>query len=365
MNLFVLSECEPENVDVGLLVSRNLECFLSRVFNATFLYPKKDKKIALLHRSKNRLLKSWFTLDQLPKLGKGPNVLLILGTTPHFLLSTYALKGWLKQFDVRIGYVLDGFPVSELDRRSVPNLDYLFVMNSEITQEIQKVHGIDTYFLPLAIDTFNVELNQSPRWIDVLGYGRTHEQFHQQLLQLAHQPEGPFYFYSTFAHSELKNCHEHMLLQSKLLSHAKLNLCFEASNVPRFQGHSPLLYRWFESWLWGCNPVGKKPFGQGVAELMDWENSVIELPDDPADWLLFLQETLTDQETLATNSQRNYRACLLQHDWGYRFQTMFNVAGLPTPESLQAYIRALQLKANELPINQSFYSASVSPVIAQ
>ncbi len=364
MNLFVLSECEPENVDVGYLISRSLESFLSRVLNVTFLYPSKDRKVGLLHRSKNRLLKSWFTLDQLPNLGKGPNVLLILGITPHFLLSMYSLKGWLKQFDVRIGYVLDGFLVSNLDHRVVPDLDYLFVMTSELTQEIQKVHGINTHFLPLAIDTSNAKLNQSPRWIDILGYGRNHDRLHKQLIQLAHQPDGPFYFYSTFAHSELLNCHEHMLLQAKLLSHAKLNLCFEASNVPRFQGHSPLLYRWFESWLWGCNPVGKKPFGQGVAELMDWENSVIELPNDPADWLLFLQETLADQETLAANAQRNYRACLLQHDWCYRFQTLFNVVGLPTPESLQEYINALQSKANQLPMNQSFQGADVSPITA-
>jgi len=362
MNLFVLSECESGNARSDFLMRRKLEGVLSRALNVTFLYPSKDRKVGLIHRSTNRLLKSWFTLNQLPKLGKGPNVLLILATAPHFLLSIYALKGWLKQFDLRIGYVMDGFPVSELDQRAMSNLDYLFVMNSEITREIQKVHGVDTHFLPLAIDTSNVGLNQNPRWIDILGYGRTHDQFHKQLIQLAHQPDGPFYFYSTSASSDIEDYHEHMLLQSKLLSHAKLNLCFEASNIPRFQGLSPLLYRWFESWLWGCNPVGRKPFGQGVDELMDWENSVIELPNDQADWLLFLQETLADQETLSANAQRNYRACLLQHDWCYRFQTLFNVVGLPTPESLQVCINALQLKANQLPINQVFQVAGISPI---
>jgi len=199
MNLFVLSECESGNARSDFQMRRKLEGVLSRALNVTFLYPSKDRKVGLLHRSKNRLLKSWFTLAQLPKLEKGPNVLLILGVTPHFLLSMYALKGWLKQFDVRIGYVLDGFLVSELDQRVVPDLDYLFVMNSEITQEIQKVYGINTYFLPLAIDTFNVGVSQNSRWIDILGYGRNHDRLHKQLIQLAHQPEGPFYFYSTFA----------------------------------------------------------------------------------------------------------------------------------------------------------------------
>ena len=349
-------------------MSRGLEGFLSRALDATFLYPHRNKTathkaVKLVQRSKKRLLKSWFTLDQLPTLGKGPNVLLILGTTPYFLLSMYALKGVLKQFDVRIGYVMDGFPISELDRRAVLNLDHLFVMSSDIAPEIQKIHSINTHFLPVAIDTFTVGANQNQsRWIDILGYGRTHDLFHKELIQLTHQPAEPFYFYSTFAHSELLNFSDHALLQSKLLSHAKINLCFEASNIPRFQGYSPLLYRWFESWLWGCNPVGKKPFGQGVAELMDWENSVIELPTDPTNWLPAVQETLADQAALGANAQRNYRMCLLQHDWCYRFQTLFNVAGLPIPESLQEYIHALQLKANQLPTTQSFQGACVSPV---
>jgi len=66
--------------------------------------------------------------------------------------------------------------------------------------------------------------------------------------------------------------------------------------------------------------------------------------------------------TLSANAQRNYRACLLQHDWCYRFQTLFNVVGLPTPESLQVCINALQLKANQLPINQVFQVAGISPI---
>jgi Glycosyl transferases group 1 len=366
MNLFVLSECNPENTHVGWLVSKSLEDVLARVLNTTFLYPIEDETEGFLHQRKKRFLKNWFRLDQMPTLGKGPNVLLIIGLTPHFLLSMHSLKGWLRQFDVRIGYLLDGFDPAHIDREVAPYLDHLFVIMSEITDEIQKTRGINTHFLPVAIDTFDVELSRQHRWIDILGCGRKHEQLHQQLVKHTHRPNSNlFYHYSTFAHPDLLDRDEHRQLQAKLLSHAQLNLCFEGSDISRFQGHSPLLYRWFESWLYGCNPVGKRPFGEGVAELMDWENSAIDLPEDEADWLVFLEDTLTDQETLATNAQRNYEECLLRHDWRYRIQTLLNVVGLPIPELLSADISALQEKANSFRVKPSVHVNGGSPIIAR
>ena len=97
---------------------------------------------------------------------------------------------------------------------------------------------------------------------------------------------------------------------------------------------------------------------------MNWENSVIELPEDLTDWLPCLQETLADQEALAANAQRNHRMCLLQHDWCYRFQTLFNRAGLPIPDALQEYINALQSKANQLSPSQPSYRACATPIAA-
>jgi hypothetical protein len=347
MNLFVLSECNPENTHVGWLSNKNFEDVLARVFNTTFLYPPEDKTTSLIGKWKNRLTKKWFELDQLPTLGHGPNVLLIIGMTPHFLLSMYALKHLLPRFDLRVGYLMDGFPTAYIDRAIAP-LDHLFVITPENVDEIERTHGVNTHFLPLGIDTFDVEPPQPQRWIDILGYGRRNEQLHQQLLEQSHQPnDSLFYYYSTFAKPDLLNCQDHRYLQAKLLSHAKINLCFEASNEFRFQGRSLLLYRWFESWLYGCNPVGRKPFGQS-ATLMDWENSAIDLPDDPAHWLPFLQDLLADSEALAINAQRNYRECLLRHDWRYRIQTLLEVSGMPTPELLTADINALQEKAKQV-----------------
>jgi hypothetical protein len=48
---------------------------------------------------------------------------------------------------------------------------------------------------------------------------------------------------------------------------------------------------------------------------------------------------------LLANTQRNYRECLLRHDWRYRLKVMFETAGLPIPEKLELEIGQLQQKA--------------------
>lgn len=360
MNLYILSENHPNNHQVGVLCNQNFEEVLARSFNTSFLYPSlnqtiklghyrfSDSKIAFIRRYRQRFYKSWFDLEQLPSLGKGPNILLIVGFTPRHLLSLHTLGSLLKKFDLRIAYLHDGFSSDHIDTSVIPYLDHLFVATAEIAAEInqdQRFNSINTHFLPMGFDTFDLK-HQERRWIDIISYGRRNENLHQQLVAHSHASNsGQFYFYSTFSHDVLLNKHEHFMLQTKLLENSRISLCFEASDVPRFRGYSPLLYRWFESWAHGCNIIGKKPFGQGTAELMDWPNSTIDLPDHPSDWIPFLESVLADQETLATNSKRNYRECLLRHDWRYRIQTMLETVGLPTPEILKADIQALQERA--------------------
>jgi hypothetical protein len=78
---------------------------------------------------------------------------------------------------------------------------------------------------------------------------------------------------------------------------------------------------------------------------MDWENSTYEIPDNPNDWIPFLEQLLDDRETLLKNSQRNYRESLLRHDWRYRIRDIFHTLELPIPEKLHQEIARLTEKA--------------------
>jgi hypothetical protein len=359
MNIFVLSELRPSNVHVGWSVNRSLEATLAATCKATFLYPTRrsnhdvlachypsdplgDSRVDVLQRYRQRVFKSWYQLDQLPTLGTGPNILLLIGVQQGFLLSMFALKGLLDQFDLRVGYLLDGFAPRQLNQLPLKKLDHLFVMSADLATETHQTHGISTSFLPIGIDTAKFGGYRQQRSIDILSYGRTDDALHRHLAQHYNQPDcDRLYLHSTFRHPHIDQPTQHMALLVKLLKRSKINLCFESVNKARFQGGSPLLYRWLEGWAAGCMIVGKKPTGQGVSALMDWPNSTIELPDHAPDWLPFLEALLNDEGRWADVSWRNYWECLQRHDWRYRLRDLFDCLGLPIPLRLQEEIARL------------------------
>ena len=367
MNLFVLSELHPNNKHVGWSVSYGLEETLANTCDTTFIYPVSnttiklskalefsDSHLALLRRCRHRVFKSWYEIDTPPTLGKGCNVLLIIGLQPHFLLSMHALGPLLKKFDLRLGYILDGFDPQNIDKAATEGLDHLFVMSAEIADTINASgattgSALKASFLPLATNALRVGAKDLHRWIDIIAYGRGNLNLHRCLqMNFNQQEQGRVYFHSTFSRTDVEDQKEHITLLCKLLDRSKLSLCFEASNIPRFMGYSPILYRWFEAWASGCTIVGKKPFGKGVAELMDWENSAIDIPDAESDWMPFFKSLLDDSETLSLNAQRNYRECLLRHDWRYRIQQMLQTVGLENPEQLSQGIVHLKKTAADL-----------------
>jgi hypothetical protein len=212
--------------------------------------------------------------------------------------------------------------------------------------QVNQQHLVPTHFLPMAKNMVGLKLNQGRRSIDLLSYGRRDERFHQQLVQhLRGSEQNLFYHYSTLLHPQSMNREEHTLLHSQILSNAKINLCFDASQQQRFFGRSPLLYRWFEGWAHGCVIVGQRPTGQGVLPLMDWENSVLELPKSRTDWIPFVQSLLANEESLAEISRRNYHEALLRHDWRYRLQEMWKVLGLSLSAPVQSGIDGLVLRS--------------------
>jgi Glycosyl transferases group 1 len=358
MNVFVLSELHPSNTHVGWSVSYGLHEILATTCNATLLYPVEndnamllkqykvaDNRVDFLKRYRHRIFKSWYEVDALPTLGSPPNILLVIGILPRFLLSIFALGPLLGQFDLRVGYLLDGFDPHQLNHPPLKQLDHLFTMSAELAEQVTAIHDLSSSFLPLGIDTTMFGRPKQNRPIDIMSYGRTDRRVHQQLQYYYNQQgEGGdrLYYHSTFSRPEVFSPKEHITLLARLMARAKINLCFEASAVQRFQGYSPISYRWFEGWAAGCAIVGTRPFGQGVNQLLDWQDSTLDIPEQSNDWISFFEDLLNDETRLAEISQRNYWECRLRHDWRYRLQNMFKTLKLPIPQKLAAEIIQLQ-----------------------
>lgn len=353
MNIFVLSELSSENNHVGWSVSHSLEETLASACQAKFIYPHwnghaswsghptttpdaVDQQVNFLNRCRNRLLKSWYTVEAWPELGPGPNVLLVVGIRSKFLLSMFALGPVLDQFDLRVGYLLDGFEPHYLKQPPLAKLDHLFVIGSQLAEQIRSLYSTNVSWLPLGINTLPWGNYSNNRSIDLMGYGRMNETVHARLQQHFNRADSDrMYFHSTFTCTDVRNPKEHIALQIKLLKRSKINLCFEVSNIHRFLGRSPLLYRWLEGWAAGSAIVGTRPRDPEVAALMDWPDSTLELPPDAEEWIPFLESLLDDEAKLAEISHRNYRECRLRHDWRYRLRDLFNIMHLPIPQTLE------------------------------
>lgn len=367
MNLVVLSQVHPSNRHIGFSVIHDFERFLRSTLKPTILYPLpnqsinvklfkqhkfSDQELAFLRRYRHRIFKSWYELSVPPAIEKipnknHPNVLLILGLTPDFLLSIHTLESILNQFDLKIAYLLDMSFACHVDRSVASLLDYVFVISAGFFDHTVTNLSFEIGVMPLGIDTCQVHYNRGHRPIDIFGYGRFEPSVHRVLQ--AHYNQSPqmerIYLHSTFSGGNVESVAEHMALHSKLLSHTKISLCFEASNTPRFQGASPLLFRWLEGWLHGCVLVGKAPRDHEVAQLMDWENSTFEVPDNVDDVVPFIEALLDDQYSLSEISYRNYQECCWRHDWAYRLRDIFNALELPVPEVIADRIGQLRLKS--------------------
>lgn len=355
MELVILSELNPDNTHVGWSVSRSLESVLATTCNARFIYPVENKPIHPYLKSQNRIFKSWYKLSSQSildldlKNNSKSKVLLIICLTPGFLLSIHSLGALVNQFDLKVAYLLDGYSVDTFDRSVIPLLDHVFTICSETSTNIKKNLGLNSSFLPLGIDVLKYGSKQNDRPIDIFGYGRKDPLVHQYLISVYNRLESDrFYYFTSFTGAHVENVEHHTYLHHRLLSKSKISLCFEASSVPRFQGHSPILYRWFEGWAAGCTLVGRRPFGEGTDVLMNWENSTIEVPDNEEHWSDFFEDLLNDENTLAANMHRNHRECLDRHDWRYRIQQIFEGLNLTPPQALRDQIDQLQNYAHSL-----------------
>lgn len=351
MNLFVLSELQFVKNHVGWLASYDLEQVLANTCNATFIYPEPNDQIRLFKRYRHRIFNSWFKTKDLPTLGEGPNILLVVGINYDSLQMMPSLGSLAKKFDLRLAYLFDIYEPRYLDKQIVPEFDSLFFPVAEIAEQVKELFGVNSTFLPHAVNALDYGSNHRHRCIDIIGYGRGNSDLHAYLQKHFNQADKEqIYFHSTFTKPQVSSHKEHKTLLAKLLGKSKISLCFEASKEGRFRGYSPLLTRWFEGFAAGCTIVGKKPFGKGVADLINWEDSTIEIPENPGEWIPFFEGLLDDDERLIANSQRNYQECFLRHDWRYRIRDMFQTVDLPIPQKLEDEIGQLKQKAEAVTV---------------
>jgi hypothetical protein len=280
-----------------------------------------------------------------------PNVLLVIGISGAQLEPLSSIPDWRQRFDLVIGYVFDAW-ILEAYPNFTNQLDHLFVPLPEVIPTLQAHFGIPVSLLPFGVDALVHGSQGSDRPLDVISYGRIPFQFHQSFSKAFNQPGSAQCYYRSLPrraeyaptrdYYERDDRYDRQLL-FHMLRRTKVALAFDTLYPGmRVFPYSFVTLRWFECGATGCAIAGIRPTTPIGNQLLNWQDAVIDLPDDPETSVQIVKDLLADSSRLEEIHRRNYRENLSRHDWRLRIQDLLTQLNLPLPTKLVYQLEQLK-----------------------
>lgn len=288
-------------------------------------------------------------------------VLILVCLTLWDCMILYHLPKWRSQFDLVCAYIFDAtFPVKYVKswrryrfRRFIASLDYLFIPMTGSLQDFVETFQVPVAMVPMACDVMKFGSYNTERYIDLMGYGRqlsTHSNVFEQAYNDP-QSQRTYYYTSHMNIGKIVDFYGHRKLFWKLLSNSHISLAYDVlttNNSAKKFSFSFVSQRWYESLAAGCLVVGKRPQCPEAEQLLNWEDVTIDVPDEPAELIPFIESLLSDKQRLHSAHHRNYLNSLARHDWRYRIIDLLNYLGLEQPSSLQQALSDIHQKYETL-----------------
>ena len=304
--------------------------------------------------------------DNLPDSNQvGNKFLFVTAMTIHQVCQILdSIDNWRTRFDKVCAYVTDSF-ISESDYNKSPwrkrfsksmktigMLDYIFISTGSNVAEFQEFYNIPAMFIPIACDVVKFGSSNSNRFIDINGYGRQDPEISALLADIYNKPGTPDIYYHTdhMQTMSVKNHQQQRYLFWKILQQSKILLAYDpvkADTSNRFK-FSFVALRWMEGITAGCLVVGKRPDCKEAEELLFWEDSTIELPDEINAIPGSIRTLLEDTQHVEAIRNRNYLHALKYHDWRYRFADIHSALGLEYPQALVNELAAIKESAQSI-----------------
>jgi hypothetical protein len=165
-----------------------------------------------------------------------------------------------------------------------------------------------------------------------------------------------FYVHDTLAGGNTNTAntevYDHQQHRNLFANIAKRSRCFvvSAAKMDAFdetQGQVEIGSRFYEGAAAGTVMIGQAPDCEAYRELFGWPEVVIQIQPDGSDIMAVLSDLGSDPERMAAISRRNTKEALLHHDWVYRWNEMFRVAGIELSPRMAARERRLKDLADQ------------------
>ncbi len=268
---------------------------------------------------------------------------------PFELFALAAVPDWRARCRVSACFVselwADDLPEYLLELLS--SFDHVFLGVQDAVGAVSRIIGKPCTYLPLATDVLLFAPSPSlPRNIDVCNVGRRSPVTHAALIRLARERR-IFYYYDTIharGHHDrqitfrVNDPAEHRLLLANLIQRSRYFVANRARvNEPEGgASKQEISARFYEGIAAGAVLIGEEPRSEEFRRQFDWPDAVVHLPFDSPDVGEVLAGLDADPARLERVHRENVRQAARRHDWLYRLRTVFDAAGIPPTEAMQA-----------------------------
>jgi len=226
--------------------------------------------------------------------------------------------------------------------------DHVFVGVADSAPVLSDLVGRPVHYLPMAADAmrFAPASPAEPRPVDVLGIGRRLPALHDALLDWAAKA-GRHYLYDTISGGEVHDVAAHRENLAATYRRSKLAIThfakFDRPHEVGDQRENP--GRLWEGLASGVIMAGMPPRPE-LQRRFPGAEVVIELPRDPHEAVATIDELVRQpHEDLR---RHHLQLALTANDWGHRWRTVFETAGLAVPSALQTRLGHLASLAEAL-----------------
>lgn len=267
------------------------------------------------------------------------------------------LPNWRERFDVVVAYVFDSFirddqlasfKKSNFKKEIIDRLDCIFVpMTGALSNFSEAFSKVPTKVLPAACDVLKFGRCKAERGIDLIGYGRQNTS-HNAVFEKAYNSPGSdrlYYYTSHLTIGRINDFYAHRRFFWNILHNSNIALAYDAyTTSPDRFNFSFVAPRWFECFAAGCLVLGRRPTCPEAQELMPWEDATIEIPDNEAELIPFVEHLLNDTGKLKEIQHRNYINALAYHDWRHRIVELLGQVNLNVTDGLREGLDKLALR---------------------
>lgn len=286
------------------------------------------------------------------------------------LIARIEAEGRLPPAGRRIAYVLGGYG-SAISRRPWPReiarwlignrrerlrrFDRLYIGIPDDLALIEATLRVPIRYLPMAANVLPVAAeplaSRADRPISVVAPGRQHGAIVDAICdRLNGSGSGELCLRYNAWDGSVNDLPRYRAMFWQILRRSRILMAFDHNyaNPSRRTVLSHVGPRWFEAYAAGAVVAGRGPDTPEAAVLLDWPDAFIDVDDEPCRAADEVAALLADEDRLRAASRRNLAEVHARHDWRHRLDALLQAEGLERPARLDAQLRQLASRAQEL-----------------